>query len=501
MRDRLKSAYINTAELVNTEHKWITPLVFCFLLALAFNVRNDYDIYFLVENGRYIIENMSFPTVDWISMHDDLNIILQQWIVSVVDYLIYENFSYIGLIILVALINMLTYWIVYKTIVLKTGGSYLTSYAITFAYALLSSMFTPNPRPMFWSVLFIGLCVFVMEIVKKYKNIWLLFTIPIISIAQANSHSTFWLALFGVYLIYLFEIFKLGSNFFNVKRNYFLVILVTNLIVVTISCLINPYGITAIMHALYTRGYEEYGVVSEMQPSQGLENLLFILIPLVVYIYLLSKRKMNTAIAISMVLYIITLMASVFAARCVIFMNIMWAFAMGDIVKLNSKTKKHLNTKDKLIIVVVTIAAVMMSASTLSYSIDNWGSYTSEKDEIVEFLSEDNSRGKNFYSEDITLGQYLYNKLDMHPYIDGRLETYIKSLNGKADIFSEYYDVLKSKDFDQFIEKYKFDYLILRDNSSNANFAPLLDNYNEIFDSFDEGDFGKTTYKVYKRVS
>ena len=50
------------------------------------------------------------------------------------------------------------------------------------------------------------------------------------------------------------------------------------------------------------------------------------------------------------------------------------------------------------------------------------------------------------------------------PYIDPRMEVFIKSNNGKADIFQEYYEMYNGDmEKDEFLRRYDFDYLVVRE--------------------------------------
>ena len=493
---KIKDEYHKLIETVNRNHKWFTLLTFLCIISLSLNVSNDFDIYFLVENGEFIIENGYFPTIDWISMHEDFNIILQQWVVSVIDYLVYENFSYIGLIFLVTIINLVTCICIYKLVLLKTNNSYLTSMCVALLYTMLYTTYNHSPRPMFWSVLFIVLCLLVMQVSKK--NIWFLLFMPLLSLAQANFHSTFWIALAGTYIVTLFGWFISDKELFSLKKN--IAIVIASTIASALISLVNPYGLKALLHPLYTIGYQGYSMVNELVAISGTSLIVYVMIPLVIYIVTVARNGLNKKAVASLILYIITLIATIFSVRCAIFELVMWVNALSDVVLIrNSTNDSKMDKKSIISLISVFLLIIFTMTSNLENTLNNWQIFNNEKDEVVEFLGEGHE-GESFYSEDITVGQYLYHKNGMKPYIDGRLETYIKSLNGKEEIFDEYFDTYKSKNFDEFVEKYKFDYLILRNDSSNGNFAKTLENYKEVFNSYQEGDNPFSTYKVYERI-
>ena len=80
-------------------------------------------------------------------------------------------------------------------------------------------------------------------------------------------------------------------------------------------------------------------------------------------------------------------------------------------------------------------------------------------------------------------------------YIDPRAEIFLKSINKKEDILLEYYDFqmgkIKVKDF---IDKYKFDYIIVDDSSNILNiYINEIEEYVQIYNKNDK-------LKLYKRI-
>ena len=57
----------------------------------------DSDSYFLMATGRYIVENGEVPKINPFVIHSDLAIIVQQWIIDVINYLLYDNFGINGM--------------------------------------------------------------------------------------------------------------------------------------------------------------------------------------------------------------------------------------------------------------------------------------------------------------------------------------------------------------------------------------------------------------------
>ena len=67
-------------------------------------------------------------------------------------------------------------------------------------------------------------------------------------------------------------------------------------------------------------------------------------------------------------------------------------------------------------------------------------------------------------------------------YIDSRAEVFLKKLNKKSDVYQESLDIMAGKmDADSFIDKYKFDYMVVREDAYIYTFAKHREDYIEVF--------------------
>ena len=84
---------------------------FLYLIRSGFKVSND--SWFLLNHGRYVLEN-GLPYIEPFTIHKNFNFIMQQWLYSVFFYLIYKKFSFWGLIIFSFILYVITYYAFYK---------------------------------------------------------------------------------------------------------------------------------------------------------------------------------------------------------------------------------------------------------------------------------------------------------------------------------------------------------------------------------------------------
>ena len=83
----------------------------------------------------------------------------------------------------------------------------------------------------------------------------------------------------------------------------------------------------------------------------------------------------------------------------------------------------------------------------------------------------------------------------LKPYIDTRAEVFLKKNNHKEDIMKEYYLVYNGYiSYDEFVNKYKFDYMIIMENERIYDKALKDKNYRLIYHS------KKYKYSVFERT-
>ena len=72
------------------------------------------DIWFIINNGRYIL-NHGFFTIDPFTIHKGLHVVVQQWLPDVIFYKAYDIMGSTGIYIVTQLLNVYIVFIVCKT--------------------------------------------------------------------------------------------------------------------------------------------------------------------------------------------------------------------------------------------------------------------------------------------------------------------------------------------------------------------------------------------------
>ena len=89
----------------------------------------DNDIWFLLNHGRYVLEN-GIPHTEPFTIHQGFHFIMQQWLSAVLFWLAYSSFHEIGVKLLVMLFFMLLVFILYKLCMRVSGEYFFLSYII-----------------------------------------------------------------------------------------------------------------------------------------------------------------------------------------------------------------------------------------------------------------------------------------------------------------------------------------------------------------------------------
>ena len=111
---------------------------------------------------------------------------------------------------------------------------------------------------------------------------------------------------------------------------------------------------------------------------------------------------------------------------------------------------------------------------------------------INKLMSEENITKKTIYTN-FNNGGYVEFR-GLKPYIDPRAEVFLKSVNKKEDIFIEYYKLNNGKmEYDEFIKKYNFDYLLVDKNESIYSKVKKDKNYKTFYNN--------KTYKIFKKIN
>ena len=214
------------------------------------------DTRFVMNIGQYVLEH-GFPHVDPFTVHENLQLVAQQWLSGVIFWEAYKNFGLDGLLIVDGVCGaalVLIYWRLYLFV---SGGNKILSFTLSFIVGLLIA---PGivPRPHIFSTLLLLIEVFLLEKFTRTEDAKFLIPLPLFSIALVNLHAAVWLMSLVVCLPFLFV-----KNFRHIK------FLLEAMVGIALCGMINPYGVDAMTYVFRSYGIEQINssVAEMLTPS------------------------------------------------------------------------------------------------------------------------------------------------------------------------------------------------------------------------------------------
>lgn len=491
-------------EILKKDFKNFTPFFVLILLIISvFATQDSYDFYFIADNGREIVTN-GFPHTDWVSMHSDLNVVLQQWVVSVINWLLYSTFGFTGVHIWAICVSFILGCLIFFVTLIFSNRNYLLSMLLTLPTHLCIAAMYACPRPQMYSAIIVLLTILILEWYTHYNKTKLLYLLPILSIAHANIHATFWPLTVGIMCFYV-----VVSFIYKYKNKQLLILTVISLMV----GLINPWGLDALIQPLFTRGYLLYTVISELGPAGVKDSLIFIIVPLMAISVLItynimSKRNIKNKIPL-IIMAVVSNCAAIGCYRLAVYGVILSTITIGslcDFYDCDCKRPPFISNlatfTNGLLLSAMTIFIIFSSIiMDLSYPLKN--TEFRDLDAIKDIIAKDESpENETCISLNVVEGQYLHFFTGIHPYMEGRLEIYIDSVNKKEDYSTKFYYATKKDPtiFMQLVEQYEIDYVVLEaDANFGTSIAKMLDGKYELLYPGTDRENGNEIYQLWKK--
>ncbi len=444
--------------------KWLKYVIIFLLpvvMVLLLRTQVDNDSWFVLAEGREIVQNGVYKT-DVLSMHEGLEVVVQNYGFAVVYWLIYSVLGLAGLYVGMILMYVLVEFLLYKIFKLVSEeNEVLTLILMTIASVLLGVLFATTRAQMVSYVIFLTVIYILERYVKKGEKKWLV-AIPFLSLVQINLHGSVWLMLFLA-----MGAFILDSRLENYKAEP----LVITAVVAFVVGLINPYGIDMILFVIrsYSGGTIQK-LVSEMQPfdlGAWYNWVLYGAIAMVILMGFYGKGKDVRARYLMMFIGLLGLglntMKGMSQVILVMFLPVVGMYRKAVFPKLKNPKAIRGVFWGEVVLAVVTVGVFGWALKR-----DLAGLREAPDDALVEAVSiideevapEERKAAKVYtgYND----GGYLEFR-GYRPYLDPRAEVFLEVNNKKEDILTEYIDLREGRgDKEKFLEKYEFDYLVVR---------------------------------------
>ena len=454
-------------------------LLLPFICLLLTNYHHQNDYWFLLKHGEYLLNN-GFPYTEFLTFHDNLSFVMQQWIFSLLLYLSVHLLGDFGVVFFAVIVNIIIIFVIYKICLLISDDVYNSCYIAFITDFFLSFCNFIVPRPQIFSYIFLLLIIYIMERFIKRPSDKTIYLIPLISVLFINSHASMWPLLFVFLLPYLVELFYIF--FKNKDKRIFILLFI--MVISVMTGFINPYGLNAVMY-----GFNSYGIdiinntfkemfhftltTDSYLTFLGITTLVIIISGIV----LIIKKHNVLPIHVYFLFIGLSIMALMHNRNIAL---LIIGFMPFLIYFLSKREKEEIPIIYFYISIIVLL--LLIPINTIR------GNYKCGMDISMDIINKldikkkDNMRIFNF----IDYGPYL-EYLGYKPYIDDRAEVFLKVNNHKEDILKEYDLVMTNKiNYKEFIDKYQFTHFIVLINSPIHRYLIRNSDYIVIVESKDK---------------
>lgn len=479
MRNSLKKAH----DLFWVSLPLILMTVFSLVLVKAYFP--DSDTFFIINTGKYIVENGAVPTVNPFVIHEGFGTIVQQWLFDVLIYQIYNLGGNVGLYLYSVTILFISLFMMYKFFGLYSKNVSLKILLLSLC-AVLASFFVVA-RPTSLSFLMCLSVIMVTETYRRNKNQWILLLLPILSLITINIHASMWPMLFVLMVPFIFpdklpQVKELGlwkslgvfvKEWFG-KWKWVLLAMLG----MFMAGFVNPNGIKGMGYVFLSYcSATNSNLIAELQaPALNSFSGIFIVISLLLLFKYVDKfrGKMDFA-KFYMAAGTIILAAThnrnlwfLFFGATPLF------FVFFD--KFTWKVKHKEKTTGAYAILDICYLCIILTLCTLPIGYGSLEIKDSNASpvEAVAYLDDLDKEEVVLFTE-FNNGAYMELN-DYKVYIDARPELFQKNVNGKEDIYTEYLKVRTGQiDYEEFFNKYKFTHLIVDDGMPLSSFLRAYD--------------------------
>ncbi len=454
---------------INGTYKFIF-LALLFVPALLIGLNLDNDVWFLLNTGRYIVQN-GFPSVEPFTIHADMAFIVPQWLSTVIFWYVYDLGGVIGLAVLRLAVYSATVIVTYRLCSLVSGNNFFVSFGVSIFMLTLLAMFNVT-RPQIFSALIFLLLLYILEAYFIKKNPKYLLFMPLLSILLINLHASMWLMMFVLALPYIVDSFRFKAGFIACAGAKKLPLLLSLAVSAAVGFL-NPYGLSAMTYLFRSYGHSEISnsIIEMMPPSinETTGKVVFVVFTLVALIYIVCRRGKSTVRYALLTLG--TLVLGLSSLRSFLIFVIAAIFPLAYYLKdytFMSKTAPEEQAKTLRMRKILTIALVvtLIAAIGVSFMQIDLSESQPEITAAVDYIKSTCDEEKVVLYADYGDGAYTEYE-GLKTYIDPRAEVFVIENNKKDDIMLEYYRLqagtLYYKDF---LDKYSFTHLLVREGDA-----------------------------------
>lgn len=471
-----------------SDNKWIKLVMklipfLPFLSVLWVRTNIDSDTYWILKTGEYICNN-GIPKKDFLTIHSDMDLVVQQWLSDVIYYKAYSAMGVMGVLLVVMAAILIFAALMYNLCNLITGNKVRSALASILVCASMSASFVTRPQVFTYCIILAELIC--LEKYIKDGKIKHLLILPALSALLVNLHASMWTMLFIMLLPYLANALPIKIKGKSIACCKIMPLIVTAVAMI-ICGLITPYGIKGLTFLFTTSiGNKVNSSIMELTPvvlSKSSGDIVLFLVPvLITACYILHKGGKTTpryvllSIGTGAMMFMYRKLGAYFMIASV--PSVLYYLNDIDIISYLEKLSKKEAPKSKKksnIPLLVTLICILC-IGILAYTFIGFGTNVSEfvknnaanetADEIITAMEQDMA-DSSITKDDLVIyngfniGGYLEFK-GYKTYIDARADSFVEEANNDFDYLTEYHN-LKSGNvyYKDVFDKYDFDYAII----------------------------------------
>jgi tetratricopeptide (TPR) repeat protein len=236
-------------------------LAFPFLLALE--KVSESDTFWHLKAGEWILSHGAIPHTDpfsatvygkpWLDW---------EWLFQVGIYAVYTWGGFKALVVAKAAIVFLTGLVLFWACRRNGAGAPLAALLVMVTFVAARERL--EVRPDVLMLLFAAITVTLLEEARRGNSMWL-WGLPLVEMLWVNVHPSFPL---GIALAGIYGLVQ-GIEFALRKKWHCVLLIAGTLLLACVACLLNPYGIELVRHALeQTKSSSPSGAIGEWQPTR-----------------------------------------------------------------------------------------------------------------------------------------------------------------------------------------------------------------------------------------
>lgn len=476
--------------------------IFVPLLCMVFELDND--TYWIIKTGEEICKN-GIPAKDFLTIHTDMDLVVQQWLSDVIFYKIYSVCGLTAVVLFKGVIYIIYALLIYKLCRIISNRKFIIPLFLLLVNVVMIRIFFVA-RPQIFSYCIILCELIALESYVKTGKIRRLFILPALSVLEVNLHASMWTMLFIIMLPYLANALPIkikGKSIACCK----ILPLIISAAAMGVCGLVSPYGYKGLAFIFTTSIGNKVGSwIGELSPlylnSDSTDLVLLASMALVLIFYLFHKSG-KTQIRYVLLTAGTALMMLKYTKLSPYFLISAYPVLLAyidnlDFKKLkpkfkgrkNKKGKKNMSKKLKIaatafIVIFAAGAICMLAYDNIADTRDYIAS--GGKDETITDIdnavaamerdAENNGKELTFFNS-FNSGGYL-EFLGYKTYIDPRADSFVKEANHDFDYLTEYRNVSTCKVYHQKVfDKYGFNYAIYEYEVSPALYTAMTNDSN-----------------------